>query len=332
MKKRLKIAGVVFIFLACGAFLFYLTRQPLRSPVSSLEITEYHRILDKYSFSRLQSRTYQPTQITLERVITKKPDYTAYLFSFLSDGKRVTGQLNLPTTPNAPGKKPVIVMIRGFVDKDQYKTGVGTRPAAEYFAQHGYITIAPDFLGYGESDQESYDVFESRFEKPVTVLNVLASIPTLQQADPKRIGIWGHSNGGQIAISVLEIGKQAYPTTLWAPVTMKFPNSILQFVDELPDKGAYLKGQLDIFHERYADMDYSIDQYLDDITAPLQLHQGTKDESVPVSWSLAFVEKVKALKKPITYFQYEGEDHNFDRGKWPLVVLRDLAFFEQHLK
>ncbi|MEK7458352.1 MAG: alpha/beta fold hydrolase [Patescibacteria group bacterium] len=329
MKKRLKVFGIIIAFLACSAFLFYLTRLPLRSPVSSLEVTEYHRILDKYSFSRLQSRTYQPTHIIFERIIAKKPEYTAYLFSFLSDGKRVTGQLNLPHTP---GKKSVIVMIRGFVDKDQYKTGVGTRPAAEYFAQHGYITIAPDFLGYGESDQESSDVFESRFEKPVTVLNLLASIPTLSQVDPKKIGIWGHSNGGQIALSVLEISRKAYPTTLWAPVTMKFPDSILQFVDELPDKGAYLKGQLDIFHERYADIDYSIDQFLGDITAPLQLHQGTKDESVPVSWSLAFVEKLKALKKPVTYFQYEGESHNFDRGQWLLVVQRDLAFFVQQLK
>ena len=159
----------------------------------------------------------------------------------------------------------------------------------------------------------------------------LLAIPTLSQVIQK-IGIWGHSNGGQIALSVLEISRKAYPTTLWAPVTMKFPDSILQFVDELPDKGAYLKGQLDIFHERYADIDYSIDQFLGDITAPLQLHQGTKDESVPVSWSLAFVEKLKALKKPVTYFQYEGESHNFDRGQWLLVVQRDLAFFVQQLK
>ncbi len=329
MKKKLKVVGVVFVFLVSGSLVFYLTHLPLRSPVNSLIVTEYHRILDKYSFSRLQSRTYQPTHIALERIIAKKPEYTAYLFSFLSDGKRVTGQLNLP---NAPGKKPVIMMIRGFVDKDQYKTGVGTRPAAEYFAQHGYITIAPDFLGYGESDQESSDVLESRFEKPVTVLNLLASIPTLQQVNPKKIGIWGHSNGGQIALSVLEISRKAYPTTLWAPVTMKFPDSILQFVDELPDKGDYLKTQLDIFHERYADADYSIDQYLDAIAAPLQLHQGTKDESVPIAWSLTFVEKVKALKKPVRYFQYEGENHSFGRGQWSTVVQRDLAFFAQHLK
>lgn len=329
MREKVTIGIGIVVFLVSAGFLVYLTRLPLRSPVSSLAVTEYHRILDKYSFSRLQSRTYQPTQITLKRVIVKKPEYTAYLFSFLSDGKSITGQLNLPHTS---GKKPVIVMIRGFVDKDQYKTGVGTRPAAEYFAQHGYITIAPDFLGYGESDQESSDVFESRFGKPVTVLNLLASIQTLQQADPKRIGLWGHSNGGQIAISVLEISKQPYPTTLWAPVTMKFPDSILQFVDELPDKGEYLRGQLDIFHERYVDVDYSIDQYLDGITAPLQLHQGTQDESVPVSWSLAFVEKLKALKKQVTYFQYQGENHNFGRGQWSMVVQRDLAFFARHLR
>ena len=164
MKKRLKVFGIIIAFLACSAFLFYLTRLPLRSPVSSLEVTEYHRILDKYSFSRLQSRTYQPTHIIFERIIAKKPEYTAYLFSFLSDGKRVTGQLNHPHTP---GKKSVIVMIRGFVDKDQSKAGWQTR--RRILCATRIYHDCPRFLGYGESIK-SRSMCLNRFGKPVTVL------------------------------------------------------------------------------------------------------------------------------------------------------------------
>jgi dienelactone hydrolase len=332
MHKKAFIILFGILLLGVLGFLFYLTRLPLRSPVTSLDITQYVRILDKYAFARLQNRSYQSSNITIEKVLTKKPTYTAYLFSFFSDGKKVTGQLNLPIDASATNKKPVIVILRGYVDKEIYATGIGTRPAAEAFAQHGYITIAPDFLGYGGSDQESYDVFEARFEKPATVMNLFASLSTLPQANTKKIGVWGHSNGGQIAISVLEISKEPYPTVLWAPVTMKFPNSFLQFVDDLPDKGEYLKQQLATFHERYLDSDYDIDSHLKDIHGKIQLHQGTKDEAVPLDWSLSFVERMKELTKPITYFQYEGEDHNFGHGQWAVLVQRDLAFFDTELK
>lgn len=310
-----------------GTLLFYL-HLPLRSPVSSLEVKEYIRILDKYSLSRLQTRAYIASPITLERELSRKPEYIAYLFSFMSDGKRVTGQANIP---NVPGKRPVIVMLRGFVDKEIYQTGIGTRPAADVFAKQGYLTLAPDFLGYGESEQESFDTLEARFEKPVTVLNLLASIGSLPKANTQRIGLWGHSNGGQIAITVLEATTSAYPTTLWAPVTMKFPDSILQFVDELPDKGEYLRKILSEFHERYEDREYSIDGAVENIASPIQLHQGTKDESVPTKWSQDFSQRLKELKKTVQYFEYPGENHNFGHGAWQTVVNRDLEFFKKNL-
>jgi len=311
-----------------GGYIYWL-RLPLRVPIGSLEVTEYHRILDKYTFPYLAQRTFTPSPIVLERVLSKKPEYTSWLFSIVVDGKRVTGQVNIPT---GGGRFPVIVMQRGYVDKEIYQTGIGTRKVAEVYAKRGFLTLAVDFLGYGGSDSESDDVLEARFEKPVTVLTLLASLSSLSQADASRVGLWGHSNGGQITLSVLEITGRTYPTVLWAPVTMKFPDSFLQFVDDLPDKGAYLKNQLDIFHERYVDEDYSISAHLGDIQAPLLLHQGTADDAVPFEWSNTFVQQMTKLGHPIEYFTYPGEDHNFAKGSWGKVVERDVAYFGRELK
>lgn len=321
-----------FGFLALGGVVglyVYWLKLPLIVPVESLDVIEYHRILDRYTFDRLSMRKFTSSQIKIEKTLVKNATYTTSLFSILVDGKRVTGQLNVPV---GVGKFPVIVMQRGYVDKEIYQTGVGTRKAAEVYAKHGYITIAADFLGYGGSDQESEDVFEARFEKPVAVLTILASLGTLPQADVSRVGLWGHSNGGQITLSVLEITGRSYPTVLWAPVTMKFPDSFLQFADDLPDKGAYLKHELDVFHERYVDEDYSIDSHLDKIRAKIQLHQGTADDAVPLEWSNMFVKKMNGLGNTIGYFTYPGEDHNFSEGSWGKVVERDVAFFDANLK
>ena len=53
---------------------------------------------------------------------------------------------------------------------------MGTKKIGEYFANNGYITLAPDFLGYGGSDSESENIFESRFQTYTTVVSLIKSI------------------------------------------------------------------------------------------------------------------------------------------------------------
>lgn len=179
-------------------------------------------------------------------------------------------------------------------------------------------------------DTQEYDVWWERFNNPVQVLNLLASIKNLPQADPDKIGIWAHSNGGQIALSVLEISQKAYPTTLWAPVTKPFPFAILFFTDEFEDEGKALRAEVARLEKDYDVRQYSITDYLDRIIAPLQIHQGSADEAVPLKWSNEFVTKLKNLKKDYKYYTYQSADHNM-AGSWNTVINRDLVFFEKYL-
>ena len=87
--------------------------------------------------------------------------------------------------------------------------------------------------------QSQQDVFEERFQTYTTAMNLLAGIEKWERAG--KIGIWGHSNGGQIALTVLEISQKEYPTVLWAPVSKPFPYSILYYTDEAEDRGKALR-------------------------------------------------------------------------------------------
>lgn len=284
--------------------------------------------LEKYTFEALSQREYLGSQIKLGDVISEEEKYTAYFFSFETDGEKVTGQANLP---QGKGPFPVVVMLRGYADDKIYFTGLGTRKAAGFFAENGFITLAPDFLGFGGSDTSSSDIIEARFERPVTVLNLLASIKTLEQANPEKVAMWGHSNGGQIALSVLEISKKPIPTTLWAPVTRGFPESVQAYMGELDDLGLKVKKAIDTFLEAYDPKKFSIDTYLANLSAPLQVHQGTGDPLVAPEWSDEFVQTIKSLEKDVFYYTYQGDDHNLAKN-WDLVVERDLAFFKEKLK
>lgn len=326
MRNFIYYSLIAIIFISIGWF----ANTAYHLPRGSNLISEIKpRPLDKYSFENLAKTGIKPVEIKLE------PDH---LFSFEFDPtltgketKKVTGMINIP---EGKGPFPIIVMFRGYVDQKVYKTGDGTRHAADYFAKNGFITIAPDFLGYGASDPESPDIFESRLQTITTALTLLASLDhsTTQPFNYSSVFLWGHSNGGQIALATLEITGKPYPTVLWAPNSAKFPYSILYYLDEASDEGKLVITKLSDFMANYNVKNYSIRNYLDKINpeTKIQLHQGLADEAVPVAWSNSLVKRFKDLKIDITYIKYPGADHNLSQS-WKAAVENSLTFFKSSL-
>lgn len=317
--------------------LLFLLQDPGRF-INPIHEDPESRRLEKYAIPQLRKTTFSPSKIVIQEPIEKNQDVLSYTFYFYDGDKKVSGLLN---APKASGSFPIILMFRGYVDKEIYSPGIGTQRGAEFFAKNGFITLSPDFLGYGSSDEPSIDSLESRFQTYTTALTLFASLPNLNEAlasvsgelkaDPEKVAVWAHSNGGQIALTALEATGKEYPTSLWAPVTHPFPESILFFADEMEDGGAYLRGITADFVQRYNPRLYSPPQYLTWIKAPIQLHQGTADDAVPLQWSNTFADKMEGLDKDFTYFIYEDEDHNFTQGSWATLVARDLQFFRKYL-
>jgi len=336
MKSRLWIGLGIAVLSLCilgivGFLLSGRTATLTLTPLSNIPLQD--KPLEKYTIENLAARTYQKSPIVFEDPIATESTYKVLPFYFTSDGKKVTGLAHVPMTPLS-NKLPVIVQFRGFADRAAYVSGLGTKHSAEVFAANGFVSLAPDFLGYGGSDGGSTNVFEDRFQTYTTALNLLASIQTVSFVDPGRVGIWGHSNGGQIALTVLSIlgdkGK-AYPTSLWAPVTKIFPYSILYYTDEFDDYGKALRKELANFEREYDTDQFAFYNYVDRIQAPIIFHQGTDDEAVPLKWSNDFVNLLKQKAKSIRYFTYQGSDHNLNPG-WNTVMSRDVEFFRSNLR
>jgi len=329
---------ILLIVASIGAYSAYSWYHPnLIKPFINQSVRQ--RNLTKYTFKNLSQNKFVGSQIKFENLIKDFPEYSSYQFSFTNDeGKKVTGLANIPKNPRP--QNPVVLTIRGFVDKEIYTTGMGTKNAAGYFARNGFYTFGPDFLGYGDSDLDSPDILEARFEKPATVLSLMASLENhvvlnpdnklpLAIKDSPRF-IWAHSNGGQISLSVLEITQKKIPTTLWAPVSVGFPYSVNYFLGDYPDNGSYIVRDLKDFETRYKYDDYSIDKYFEQIAAPIQLHQGSRDNAVPQKWSDNLAETLLGLNLDLDYFVYPKSDHDM-RPDWDTAIKRDLVFFEKHL-
>lgn len=296
------------------------------SPVGVGGIVE--KPLTKYSIEQLSTRKFTAGSITLGEISSTSDSFIVRPFSYMSDGKKVSGVAHIP---KGSGPFPVIVQFRGYVDPILYTPGMGILRSAEVFAKNGFISLAPDFLGYGGSDPLSNNIFLDRFETYTSAINLIKSVGSFPDVDASRIGIWGHSNGGQIAITVAEILHWTSPMVLWAPVTKPFPYSILYYTDDADDHGKFLRKKLSEFETEYDAECYSLTNFLSRLAGPMQLHQGTEDDAVPQKWSDIFAEELKKQGKDIRYYNYPGADHNM-LGSWNTVINRDVEFFKTHLK
>jgi uncharacterized protein len=347
MKKLLGDFGLLFILgiLLIGGIIFWKKQDyQIKSPiVKKVADKIVEKPLEKYSFENLKKAEFEPSEIIFgdvieqdnDEIISRKFYYNTQDPSDADKKYKVSGVINMPAEE---GEYPVIVMFRGFVERSEYQPGVGTNRGGQYFAENGMITLAPDFLGYGESDMPEEGSLEERFQTYPTAISLLNSVENLNDtleatnsgkitSDPSKIGIWGHSNGGHIALSALAITGKDYPTVLWNPVTKPFPYSILFFTDEYA-----LRKVVSDFEKDYDILEYSPGKYYDWITAPIQLHQGEADDAVPVKWSNQFHDVMTDKEKDIEYFTYPGADHNLMPNGWNTAVARSLDFYNERFE
>lgn len=283
--------------------------------------------LGEYSTNSVEKggKDFETTVVSLEL----SPDFDA------QNMKKVSALLNVP---KEEGKYPLILMLRGYVDSSIYYSGVGTAHSGEFFAQNGFITLAPDFLGYAASDENAADIFESRFQTYTTARAFLDSVDTApfkkvtkNKWDGKNIFIWAHSNGGQIALTLLEITGKDIPTVLWAPVSKPFPYSVLYYTDESVDNGKFIRAELSKFESDYDVEKFSLTNYLDTIHTSLQVYQGGSDDAVPLDWSKELVNALQSNEVDATLFVYPQADHDM-RPNWDEAVQSNLEFYQSHIK
>ncbi len=335
MRLRFSLLVVVTILLGLWGYFRWLDDRLIVDPVGpEVRVLPY----EKYSIENLTKRSYKPVKIEYGPIIEKAEWGESRMFYYVSEGRRISGIYNEPKFTHMPRGK--VVMARGYVEKDVYKSGMGTRNVAIYFAKNGYETYAPDFSGYGESDKEDENALGARLVKPVEILDLIASMSTVRP-----IYLWGHSNGGQIMLTVAEVlGKTkvgmgdegggvwgVQGLTLWAPVSKPFPYNILYYTDDASDSGKWLRGEIANFEKDYDVFKYSIDRYISAINMPLQIHQGGLDEAVPKKWSDDLVKALREEEKEVKYFTYPASDHNM-KPTWDSVVARDLEFFAELAK
>ncbi|EFQ84804.1 hydrolase, alpha/beta domain protein [Aeromicrobium marinum DSM 15272] len=120
---------------------------------------------------------------------------------FTSTGVRCAARVYRPATASVPGA-PVVVLAHGFggvraLRLDTY---------AERFAAAGYVAMAFDYRGFGDSDGEPRQVLDVGMQL-ADWKSALAFARTLPGVDPERVVAWGTSFAGGHVIRLAGTGE-----------------------------------------------------------------------------------------------------------------------------
>jgi dipeptidyl aminopeptidase/acylaminoacyl peptidase len=316
------------------------------SPTLSAE-----ELIFPYTIEGLRQHEHQSGEIHIRETLAETDQYTSYLIDYPSDGLTITGVMLVPA---GEGPFPVIIMNHGFFARSVYNSGDGTDRSSEYLAKQGYITIASDYRSWGGSD-DGESLFYSG--QVIDVINLLNAIPSIPQADPDRVGMWGHSMGGGVTIKAVAIDPRIKAAVLYSTVSadhadvierwgngcfgdilegeqvigcnsadvvpLNLPDDLLTAYANTPNDPAMMMQISPIFH-------------LDLVEAPIQIHYGTRDGLVysgtPPEWSLKLTQALRDADKDVELYQYENEGHSFVGQPWFDFMSRVLRFFNEHLK
>jgi dipeptidyl aminopeptidase/acylaminoacyl peptidase len=282
---------------------------------------------EPYTIAFLQNRTYGGGSIEITETVEQTDSFTRYLIRYPSEGLTIHGFANVPT---GQGPFPVIVAIHGFVDPAIYEMLDYTTSALDVIAQAGYIVIHPDMRGYPPSE-DGDNLF--RVGMSVDVLNLIALLkaksgaPELFAAASEEIGLWGHSLGGSIALRVLTVSPDIKAAALFASMSG----------DEL--KNAELLSRISADPALQTELETSpaiLEQispmyHYGDITAPIQLHHGAVDQTVPVAWAEETCHALTAAGVQVECIYYPTEDHTFRSRVAGQVTSAMFDFYETYL-
>jgi len=300
--------------------------------------------LHPMTIAAMRQGSYPGSDIVIEKELPSGLNYHRYYASYQSEGLKIYALLTIPFgEPPATGW-PVIVFNHGYIQPELYRSTERYVNYVDRLAQAGYIVFRSDYRGHGDSEGEA----NGAYGEPgyvVDVLNAVGSVKRLPQADPERIGMWGHSMGGYLTLRAMVIAPDIKAGVIWGGVVAPYPDlfargnvSLTPTPDAsgtaVPDRRGW-REWLDLYGTREENPAFwdsvSANAYLSELSGPLQLHHGTADHDVPPAASETLYAEMQAAGRPVELYTYKDDNHNL-AGYFTTAMNRTIAFFNTYLK
>ena len=290
------------------------------------------------SIEYLRRQNYPGSTLTIEATLPAGRNYDQYLVSYDSEGLKLYAAMTVPQGVKPSTGWPVIIFNHGYINPAIYSPTTRYTEYVDALASNGYIVLRPDLRGHGNSEGVALGAYGDP-GYVIDVLNALASIQQYPDADPDRIGMWGHSMGGYITARAMVVSEEIQAGVIWSGVVAPYEELVAAW-DATYSTIAEGEMPIDtVLPANYGTpaenpgfwLTLSANSYADNLSGPVQLHHGTADTSVPVAFSDAYYADMIAAEQVAEYYLYAGDDHNISAG-FDLAMQRTLGFFNIHVK
>lgn len=249
-----------------------------------------------------------------------------------ADGRDMDGVVIKPANYQ-PGKKyPVMVYYYRFMSQRLHAfpdMKINHRPNFAWYAADDYVIFLPDVR------------FEVGYPGISSVKALTSAVNKLIDsgiADPKRIGLQGHSwSGYQTAFAVTQTNMFA-AAVAGAPVTnMTSAYSGIRLGSGLARQFQYETGQSRIGKSLMEAPQKYIENspifYVDRIHTPLLIMFGDRDDAVPYQQGIEMYMAMRRAGKNVIMLQYEDEPHHLKKYPNKLdYTIRMKQYFDHYLK
>ncbi len=171
----------------------------------------------------MRRRDYPPIPLTIEQTLDPGDNYDRYIASYQSDGHTIHALLTVPNGRRPDSGWPIIVFNHGYIAPEDYRTTERYVQYVDYIARSGYIVFRSDYRGHGQSEGEAGMPYSSP-GYTIDVLNGMAAVRTHPDADPERVGMWGHSMGGYITLRAMVVSDEIDAGVIWGGVVAPYPD------------------------------------------------------------------------------------------------------------
>lgn len=261
-----------------------------------------------YSLESLVNRVYGEGEFNVEYTWERQEEFIRYKVNYSSDDLTIHGFVNIP---EGKGPFPVVIALHGYIPASEYETLDYTTRYADSIARKGYIVLHPNLRNFPPSDYVGRrGDYLSGYT--IDVMNMLAHVREMagqpgifEDADLSRIGIWGHSIGGGIALRVIGLVDEIEAVVLYAAVSQRYTDRAAGFniVDYAGTEAAF------------------------------SVHHGTDDDVIPFERSQRLCIQLEDAGRDVECYYYEDQPHTFYRQSEvdALFIQRTVEFLQLHL-
>lgn len=297
------------------------------------------------SIQGMREKEYPGSDLQIEETLAPGSNYQRYIASYLSEGLKINGYLTVPTGTPPEGGWPVIIFNHGFIPPAEYRSTERYIAYVDGFARSGYLVFRPDYRGHAFSEGSP----EGAYFSPgytTDVLNAFYSVRRRSDINKDKMGMWGHSMGGNIIQRALVVSPDIKAAVVWGGVVGSYEDMFTYWWNRRSPRpqssGNGVMGRTNsrqMFVAQNGSPSASspfwrkIDPayYVEDISTPVQIHHGLTDETVPWQLGKQYKELLEKAGKTVEYYEYPGADHNLSQP-FSLAMQRSITFFDKYLK